>query len=211
MVINVEAKADEPCGNMIGEYYDQKTGSGSNIPFRIQQLSQALFGREPDEAIRKLRYQLLHATAATLIEAKESGAELGLFLVHQFRSESLNENKLTQNAADWENFVHAFPELATARIEANQILGPISVPGEGVCRMMCHFISGNWLQSYRSPPLLGFCQREYGRHSALRNRVHRCLAHQQMNSQPPQTHFTKRMIPMRPHPIAVKPNTTAMM
>jgi len=34
-----------------------------------------------------------------------------------------------QNAIDWENFVHAFPELATARIEENQILDPVSVPG----------------------------------------------------------------------------------
>ena len=88
-----------------------------------------MFGRAPDEAIRKLRYQLLHAAAATLIEAKDNGAEMGLFLVHEFRSASLNRDKLTQNATDWENFVHAFPELATARIEENQILGPVSVPG----------------------------------------------------------------------------------
>jgi hypothetical protein len=131
IVINVEAKADEPFGDVIGEYYDRKTGSGSNVPARIQQLSLALFGREADEAIRKLRYQLLHAAAATLIEAAANRAELGLFLVHEFRSTSLNVDKLTQNATDWENFVHAFPELATARIEENQILGPVSVPGGG--------------------------------------------------------------------------------
>jgi Domain of unknown function (DUF6946) len=131
MVINVEAKADEPFGRVIGEYYDRKTGSGSKVPARIRQLSQALFGREPDEAIRNLRYQLLHATAAALVEAAASGAELGLFLVHEFWSASINRNKLTQNATDWENFVHAFPELTTARIEENQILGPVSVPGGG--------------------------------------------------------------------------------
>jgi hypothetical protein len=131
MVINVEAKADEPFGDLIGEYYHRKTGSGSNVPCRIRQLSQALFGREPDEAIRKLRYQLLHAAAATLIEANENEAELGLFLVHEFRSASLNGGKLTQNGTDWENFVHAFPELATAQFEKNQILGPIWVPGGG--------------------------------------------------------------------------------
>ena len=28
MVINVEAKADEPFGDLIGEYLDQKVGSG---------------------------------------------------------------------------------------------------------------------------------------------------------------------------------------
>jgi hypothetical protein len=64
-----------------------------------------------------------------LFEAKKYDAELGLFLVHEFRSASPNKNKLMQYPIDWENFVHAFPELATARIEENQILDPVSVPG----------------------------------------------------------------------------------
>jgi len=133
MIINVEAKADEPFGDLIGEYLDRKTGSGSgsNVPARIRQLSLALFGREPDEVIRKLRYQLLHAAAATLIEARRNDAAMGLLLVHEFRSANLSRGKLNQNATDWQNFVHAFPEAASARIEENQILGPVSVPGGG--------------------------------------------------------------------------------
>jgi hypothetical protein len=131
MVICVEAKADEPFGDLIGEYLDRKTGSGSNVPARIRQLSLALFRREPDEVIRKLRYQLLHAAAATLIEARTNEAQIGLLLIHEFRSASLSRDKLNQNATDWQNFVHAFPELASARIEENQILGPVSVPGGG--------------------------------------------------------------------------------
>jgi hypothetical protein len=130
LVINVEAKADEPFGDEVGEYYDQKVGSGSNVPARIHQLSKALFGRVADEAIRELRYQLLHA-AATLIEAAASSADVAVLLVHEFRSASLNGRKLSQNEADWRNFVHAFSELATARIEENQILPPVSVPGGG--------------------------------------------------------------------------------
>ncbi len=131
IAINIEAKADEPFGDTIGGYYDQKINSQSNVPARIRQLSLALFGRLPDETIRKLRYQLLHAAAATLIEAAACGAELGLFLVQEFRSESLSYNKLRQNSTDWENFVHAFPELAAARLEKGQILGPVSVTGGG--------------------------------------------------------------------------------
>jgi hypothetical protein len=131
MVINVEAKADEPFGDVIGEYYDRKTGSASNVPTRIRQLSEALFGRGPDETIRKLRYQLLHAAAATLIEAAANKAELGLLLIHEFRSTSLDTERLTQNGTDWENFVHAFPGLTTAGLQKNQILGPVSVPGGG--------------------------------------------------------------------------------
>lgn len=131
MVVNVEAKADEPFGDLIGEYFDRKTGSASKVPERIRQLSESLFGREPDEVIRKLRYQLLHAAAATLIESASNGAELALLLVHEFRSASLNGDKLRQNAADWENLVRAFPELATARVGTNQILGPVSIPDGG--------------------------------------------------------------------------------
>jgi hypothetical protein len=134
MVINVEAKASEPFGDLIGKYYDQTAAprrdgspSRSNVPARIRQLSNALLGRVPDKAIRRLRYQLLHATAATLIEARENGAELALFLVHEFRS--AKPHKMTQNAIDWEDFVHTFPELTTVRAEENQILGPVLVPG----------------------------------------------------------------------------------
>jgi len=138
MVINVEAKADEAFSDLIGKYYDQTAAprrdgqaSRSNVPARIRQLSLALFGREPDETIRKLRYQLLHAAAATLIEANENGAQMGLLLIHEFHSANLNRDKLSQNASDWQNFVHAFRELASARIEQNQILGPVSISGGG--------------------------------------------------------------------------------
>src|ERR1700684_819869 len=131
IAINIEAKADEPFGDTIGMYYDRKVNSPSNAPARIRQLSLALFGRLPDEMIRKLRYQLLHAAAATLIEAAASRAEMGLFVVHEFRSKGLSDNKLHQNCRDWENFVHAFPELTMTLVEKNQILGPVSVPVGG--------------------------------------------------------------------------------
>jgi hypothetical protein len=145
MVVNVEAKADEPFGDdTIGDYYDRTSDSRSNVPARIRQLSSALFGRVPDAAIRRLRYQLLHAAAATLIEAAVNKAEFGLFLVHEFRSPRLKQKKLTRNSTDWENFVHVFPELAGAQVEKNQILGPVSVPGGGACRAPSRSIWGNW-------------------------------------------------------------------
>jgi len=131
IAINIEAKADEPFGDTIGGYYDQKVKSQSNAPARIRQLSLAVFGRLPDETIRRLRYQLLHAAAATIIEAAACGAELGLFLVHEFRSKSLSDNRLRQNSMDWENLVRAFPELTIARLEEDTIVGPVSVSGGG--------------------------------------------------------------------------------
>lgn len=132
IAINVEAKADEPFGGItVGDYYDRKVDSQSNVPARIRQISNALFGRDPDEAIRKLRYQLLHSAAATLIEAAANRAEIGMLLIHEFRSPGLNSDNLMQNASDWETFVHAFLELAATHIETDQILGPVSVRGGG--------------------------------------------------------------------------------
>jgi len=132
IVINIDAKADEPFGDStVGAYYDQKLNSSSNVPKRIESLSVALFGNKPDAAIRSLRYQLLHSAAATLIEAAAHKAEMGLFLVQEFYSASLNGTKLQQNRTDWMAFVRAFPELATTEVDKNQIVGPISVPGDG--------------------------------------------------------------------------------
>ncbi len=99
-----------------------------------ESLSVALFGKKPDALIRSLRYQLVHSAAATLIEAAAREAEVGLLLVQEFYSASLHSMKLQQNSTDWANFVRAFPEMATAEVGKNQILGPISVPGRGRVR-----------------------------------------------------------------------------
>jgi hypothetical protein len=144
ITINIEAKADEPFGDTtVGDYYDRTADSRSNVPARIRHLSLAFFGRLPDEEVRKLQYQLLHAAAATLIEAAANRTELGLFLVHEFQSTNLSSAKLKKNSADWENFVHAFPELAAAQVEKDQILGSVSVPGAGSVRCSVPLYLGN--------------------------------------------------------------------
>jgi hypothetical protein len=130
IVINIEAKADESFGDStVGDYYDRTLKTKSNVPKRIKQISTALFGRQPDQGIRRLRYQLLHSAAAALIEAINQQADVAVFLVHEFHSPNLDPIKLEQNMSDWVAFVRAFPALATATVQKNQILGPISVPG----------------------------------------------------------------------------------
>jgi hypothetical protein len=130
IAISIEAKADESFGEqLVGAYYDSKKNSRSNVPPRIEQLSGALFGRVPDKQIRELRYQLLHAAAASLIAAEQHHAGSAVFLVDSFLSSGLSERKLKQNDDDWAAFIRAFPELADAEIHADQILGPVSVPG----------------------------------------------------------------------------------
>jgi hypothetical protein len=132
MSVSVEAKADERFGDFtVGEYYDKKLGSSSNVPKRIEQLSTALFGRVPNEQIRSLRYQLVHSAAASLIAAERHDAGVAILLVHEFISAGLSFRMLKENAKDWAAFIRAFPKLADAEVRRNQILGPVSVPGGG--------------------------------------------------------------------------------
>ena len=127
-VANIEAKADEPFGELTGEYYDKKIGTSSNVPRRINNLATTLFGGF-DERIRGLRYQLLHATVATLISARACGAETAVFIVHEFTSASLDPDKVAKNRQDWANFVRSFSEAATPNaVEENNITGPIRIP-----------------------------------------------------------------------------------
>jgi hypothetical protein len=81
IVISIEAKADEPFGDTaVGDYYDRKLNTKSNIPNRIKKLSTGLFGTEPDgTVVRTLRYQLVHSAGAALIAAKAQEGDCAVF------------------------------------------------------------------------------------------------------------------------------------
>ena len=69
-------------------------GKRSELPERIQQLSEGLFGTTVTPAIRRLFYQLLYGTAASLCFAETSGAKAAAFIVFEFRSNQTPEPKL---------------------------------------------------------------------------------------------------------------------
>lgn len=128
ILIAVEAKADESFGPTIGDYLEEKEQvEGSNAPARIRQLSQAVFGVAPEE-IGELRYQLLHAAAATLIAANEHGAARALFLVHEFLN-ATDRRKVEANEADVETFLQRLGW--NGEFGAGRIAGPFNVPGGG--------------------------------------------------------------------------------
>lgn len=72
------------------------------IPERIAQLSYALLGKKD---ISTLRYQLIHALAGTLIEAKEQGTEQAIFIVYEFVSARMNALTALENKADFIEFI----------------------------------------------------------------------------------------------------------
>jgi hypothetical protein len=104
-LIAVEAKASESFGPLIGERLE--TAITTKVPKRINALSQAIFGRpvvSVDTSLAQIRYQLLHAVAGAVIEAKERGAEQVLFAVHYFPN---GRRPISEAFSDFSNFVTA--------------------------------------------------------------------------------------------------------
>lgn len=130
VVVGIESKADEPFGEVLGEYYDGKQGTRSNVPRRVEQLVSALFGVAGSEW-RRLRYQLVHGCAATLIEANLRQADVAVFLVHEFLIPGATKpEKVKQNADDWAAFLHALDPSGNL-VRPGGMSGPFKLPGGG--------------------------------------------------------------------------------
>jgi len=128
-IATVEAKADEEFGNIVGEYVGEKAGTRSKVPDRINQLLHAIFGRGLDEQTGRLRYQLLHGVAATLIEAQSRGAKRAAFVVHEFLSEHTDARKVERNREDWAYFLSLLGYQVGALPVSGCLLGPFSIHG----------------------------------------------------------------------------------
>jgi len=130
IAVTIEAKADEPFGDTIGENRSKgKANPKSNVPRRIAALAEAMFGHNGPE-IDILRYQLLHASAASLIFAKEQKANAAVFVVLEFHGPSCLSDNLERNKGDFETFLKMLS--LGALIPATGILnGPFFVQGGG--------------------------------------------------------------------------------
>ena len=135
IVIAVEAKVDEGFGNDTAESYYMKAilkrlaGDTTNVPGRVEGLIQALFKQPYSKNILSLQYQLLHAVAATLVEAKKQSATKAIFVVHTFKTSKMDSVKNKDNNEKLDRFVRVIG--LGSRIKDGEIIGPISVPGNG--------------------------------------------------------------------------------
>ncbi|HEY0605470.1 MAG TPA: hypothetical protein VGD58_21290 [Herpetosiphonaceae bacterium] len=131
VLVAIEAKAQESFGPTIDRAYAQSLQRpGSNAARRIEQLTQAVFGRPLDDTLRSLRYQLVHAVAGTLIQAKQERAQLAVFVVHEFGSDT---KSISNNHADFQRFLRQLSGgKAPAILRPDPFLdGPYWVPGGG--------------------------------------------------------------------------------
>lgn len=126
--VGIEAKAAETFGELVGRYYEANGIERSNIRKRIQLLAVSLYGRPLDEAIKQLRYQLLHALAGTLVEAKKAEAQIAVLVVWEFANHASNQNHAS-NHKDFVAFVQSFLGLAGVQVETGTLYGPFAVPG----------------------------------------------------------------------------------
>jgi hypothetical protein len=77
-VLGVEAKVDESFGPVIDEWNDHSTGKLRRLLGLLDRLD------FKTASVGKLRYQLFHRTAATLIEAENIGARQAAMIVQSF-------------------------------------------------------------------------------------------------------------------------------
>ncbi|MEP7312258.1 MAG: hypothetical protein ABI859_06725 [Pseudomonadota bacterium] len=135
-VVAVEAKADEPFGELVpaalAAAVDARLKNPqSNAVTRIEQLCEALLGSsaEGDVPLDCIRYQLLTACAGAIAEGEEKGCGRTLLLIHEFHTWKTTETKIAQNAMDLDRFLSRLTHGAVRALAAGQIVGPLVVPG----------------------------------------------------------------------------------
>ena len=104
VVVGIEGKADESLGSqLIG---DAILNASENKMHRIRGMIKMLFGDVPENH-KDIRYQLVTATAATLLEAKERNVKNAVLLVLVFKKEGCySEQKINANNADIDRFLN---------------------------------------------------------------------------------------------------------
>jgi hypothetical protein len=141
-LIAVEAKADEPFGDLLGDALAAAVerhlkNERSNGLARIQQLAHALFGprQEGDPPLKHIRYQLMTACAGAMCKADlpgKTGGVIGrvILLIHEFVTDRTCDEKHDKNRRDLNNFVARLTHGWVKSAEAGHLYGPITLPGE---------------------------------------------------------------------------------
>ena len=133
VVIAIEAKVNEPFGKELTLQYQcaqaaKRRSKDSKAVDRIEHLL-ARFGLDIEQPhVRRLRYQLLTATAAALKEAERRSSQRAMLIVHEFVTSRTCPEESERNVADLNHF------LATAldrrdNLAAGDVAGPFRLQG----------------------------------------------------------------------------------
>jgi hypothetical protein len=134
----VEAKADEPFGELVSEVWASSTDAEgqpvgkSRRAQRLQALLALLFGPTATPAHApwsEMRYQLITAAAGTVIQAARDQASVGVLVIHEFLTDKVDRAaKVPANAADYALFASTLTANAGDRIRSGVLYGPVKIP-----------------------------------------------------------------------------------
>jgi hypothetical protein len=129
ILVAIEAKADETFGEIIGTYLESSVRANprSRVSDRIHQLAMGVFGHTN---VTDLRYQLLHAVAGTLIEAKNQEASVAVLVIHEFVPADGKSDKARENEKDLAKFIERLSD-GLYTLLPGRLIGPFHVPGGG--------------------------------------------------------------------------------
>ena len=86
ITIAVEGKVEEPFDKPVAEWLGNNPSPGKRMRLRFLKRKLGISGLDNRE-LRPIRYQLLHRTAAAVIEAERFNARYAVMLVHSFSQE----------------------------------------------------------------------------------------------------------------------------
>jgi hypothetical protein len=96
-VVGVEGKVDESFGEIVSDWNNYSPSKLRRLAGLIEHLR-----LKPSKSVGALRYQLLHRTVATLLEAEKAGAAEAVLLVQSFSPENVKTG-----FSDFQNFAAA--------------------------------------------------------------------------------------------------------
>lgn len=134
VLISMEAKVDEGFDEIIEEKYftyllNRINGKSTNLPDRIENLLASVFDRVVDKQVFELRYQLLHAIAGTVAEAKKRNIKRAIFVINTFRPKNLGNFNLKdykRNVNDLNRFINYLSYGKIENIENDSLIGPFN-------------------------------------------------------------------------------------
>jgi hypothetical protein len=150
VIVAIEAKADEPFGNGVTvlRYWTKAiarraAGESTGIPQRIEALLEIVSGTRTHPASspwQDVPYQLLAAVAGLHIEAtRESATTSAVLIVHEFRSDALDRQKLEANRKAFDRLISVLLG-ETVATTPGRIYGPVLV---NACRFWVGKVTSN--------------------------------------------------------------------
>jgi hypothetical protein len=140
VTICVEAKADEPFGATVAEELrNSEKRRVTAFPQRLDWLTCSLLGlpafkgeahNTVSDQIRDLPYQLLTATAGTLLESENQHSAKAILVIHEFRTSKTCDEKMERNNRELNGFLRLLLQRNGAadenfQLHRGQLTGPL--------------------------------------------------------------------------------------